>query len=355
MYKDANECLMAGVSPAAMQECLRTAREFAPEKVKNAREFEAEFFEEWFDGETNPGFGLSFAEFYRVRHGELTVWTGFGKHGKTKLLLQSIVELMAQGERACVASMEVKVRKTLKDISRQAWGGLIWDHRQEPRNPARSLDEEEKEARENGWRCLEWLGERLWLYHHVGIVQWRALLDDFTYVLRRYGVRQFVIDSLMRVGIMEDDYAGQSEFVKVLASWAQDNNCHVHLVAHRKKNEKGERQGGEGDKSGVAGAQKITDNAHNIVEVWRDVEKGQKWSELKEKSRVGLLTSAEYVAEEQKLKMRPDGKFILRGQRDGEVQEGSRALWYMWLAYQFTDRPPADSRHGPRRFVVGME
>jgi twinkle protein len=121
-YKDANDCLMAGVSREVMEECLKKSREFAPEKVRNANDFKAEFYEDWFEGTGEKGLFIPIEVPFRVRRGEATVWTGFGGHGKSKFLSFVLAGLMCQGERACVASMEVRTRQTLHDLSRQVWG-----------------------------------------------------------------------------------------------------------------------------------------------------------------------------------------------------------------------------------------
>lgn len=350
-YKDANECLQNKITHEEMAQALKESREFAPEKIRNAADFKNEFYEDWFEGTGEKGLFIPIEVPFRVRRGEATIWTGFGGHGKSKFLNYVLAGLMSQGERACVASMEVRTRQTLHDLSRQVFGGRIWDHREQPKNAARTVNDEKRDARENAARVLEYLSQRLWLYHHVGIVPWRALLEDFKFVRRRYGVTQFVIDSLMRVGIMEDDYVQQAEFVTAVASFADEYDCSVHLVAHRKKDEKGERSGSGGDKSVVSGSAKITDNAHNVVEVWRNVDKGQKVSQLYEENRVGICTGQLFEERLKGLQGQPDGKFILRKQRNGEVQEASKMVWFIWESYQYTDKPPDHPKHQSYQFM----
>ena len=76
-YKDANDCLMAGVSAEAMQACIAGARDFAPDKVKNAGEFEAELIDEWLNKHLDTGLllPLDFPDF-SIRPAELTIWPG---------------------------------------------------------------------------------------------------------------------------------------------------------------------------------------------------------------------------------------------------------------------------------------
>src|SRR4051812_14010757 len=61
----------------------------------------------------------SMASWIALRPGELSLWFGFNGHGKSHLLGQAILSAAAQGERACIASLEMKPRKTLAKMARQ--------------------------------------------------------------------------------------------------------------------------------------------------------------------------------------------------------------------------------------------
>ena len=58
----------------------------------------------------------------RLRRGELSVWPGMSGHGKSILSSQVMLSLMAQGERVCIASMEMKPAETMQRMCRQALG-----------------------------------------------------------------------------------------------------------------------------------------------------------------------------------------------------------------------------------------
>ncbi|MFT5471300.1 MAG: twinkle protein [Verrucomicrobiales bacterium] len=57
----------------------------------------------------------------------------------------------------------------------------------------------------------------------------RELLPVFEYAYRRFGITQFVIDSLLRCGIREDDYEAQKQFSQALADFANKFPVHCHL------------------------------------------------------------------------------------------------------------------------------
>lgn len=348
-YKDVNECLVARIGSEIMRACLDQARDFAPDKVRRAKDYLAEFMDAWFEQVLEPGLELPFRFPWRIRPAETTVWTGIEKSGKTTMLSFILMALLAQGERALVASFEVRPVKSLKKYSRQAFGDLIYDREklkvwQLPGEREAYQEKAKVDARE----VLAWLDRGLWLYDHVGIARWPEVLDDFRWACRRYGIRQFVIDNFMRLGIAKDDYAQQADCMTAIAGLAQELDAHIHVVVHQNKQE-GHK--GPGGKRTVSGAYEIIANAHNIVEVQRDERKGQRVKEIFQEREFGRLSEEEFKAEKAKLDETPDGKFILHAQRDGEEQNGSKYLWFLWRSQQYTERPPGHSEHGPVRFI----
>jgi twinkle protein len=58
----------------------------------------------------------------RLRPGELTVWAGINKHGKTTFLTNVMLNVMQAGQKVCIASMEMKPAETMAKMTRQAAG-----------------------------------------------------------------------------------------------------------------------------------------------------------------------------------------------------------------------------------------
>ena len=350
-FKDANECLMAGVSAEAMQACVAGARDFAPDKVKNAGEFEAELIDEWLNKHLDTGLllPLDFPDF-SIRPAELTIWTGIEKSGKTTLLGFCLMGLMAQGERAMVCSFETKARKTLKKFSRQASGILLYDRKiVEQCRSEEELNNYRASATEKIKETSRWLARNLWLYDHTGIAQWRTLIDDIRWARRRHGITQFVIDNFMRLGFVKDDYVQQAECITALSALAMELEVHIHLVVHQNKSEG--HKGQAGGKRSVSGAFEIIANAHNIVEVQRDVSKGEKVSEVFQDHKIGRINDEEMAQRLKALNEIPDGKFILHAQREGEQQNASKYLWFLWESQQYVSHPKGHPSHKPWRFV----
>jgi twinkle protein len=348
-FKDINECLCAGVSQADIRGCFDGARDFAPKKVRRVMEYEDEFLQAWFDQVLEQGLELPFGFPWRVRSGETTVWTGIEKSGKTTMLSFILMNLLKQGERALVAAFEVRPVKTLKKYSRQAFGALIFDHKEENKlsRPEDKLAYRAS-SKVNALDTLRWLDKGLWVYDHTGIAHWRDVLEDFRWARRRHGITQFVLDNFMRLGVAKDDYAQQADCMMAIAALAMDLNVHIHVVVHQNK---AEGQKGFSGKRSVSGAFEIIANAHNIVEVQRDETKGKAVSELWQKKDLNQIPDAEFDEGIKKWDATPDGKFILHAQRDGEEQNGSRYLYFLWKSQQYVSWPKTDSRSHATNFV----
>lgn len=59
---------------------------------------------------------------FAFRPGEVTLWAGVNGHGKSLMTGLASLSLIAQAERCCIASFEMKPRKTIERMARQ-WSG----------------------------------------------------------------------------------------------------------------------------------------------------------------------------------------------------------------------------------------
>lgn len=254
--KDANECLLAGDDVSA---AFNEARTIDPDELKNASEFLTDTLE-ILAGSTTEASGYetpwaSMSQKLRFRPFELTVWSGQNGHGKSLLLGQVLIhQAHTDGIRCCVASLEMKPSRTLSRMVRQSTG---------LRFPIRSHTE----------RVFSWMQGWLWLVDLVGTAKIERLLDTFTYAYKRYGITAFVIDSLAKLGLAEDDYNGQKALIEKLCDFVNLYPVHVHLVAHARKQHDESKPTGKHD---VKGTGAITDLAWNEITVWRNKPKEEK-------------------------------------------------------------------------------
>lgn len=187
-------------------------------------------------------------EIVRLRRGELSIFAGMSGHGKSMIVGQVGLHLMAQGEKLCIASMEMKPAATMQRMCRQAFGCNA---------PGR------REIHD----LHAWTNGRLWLYDQQGQVSPERMLAVGRYCHEQLGITHFIIDNLLSCGIAEDGYDAQKQFVLALATHAHDTGQAVHLLAHSRKGRDELTPPGKFD---VRGSASITDLADNVFSVWRN-------------------------------------------------------------------------------------
>lgn len=182
------------------------------------------------------------------RPGEVSLWAGINGHGKSMFLSQVSLDLCYQSERVMIASFEMTVPRQMHRMTRQAFAGDL------PSQPFMS-------------ELHHWTDGRLWFYDHVGAIDWKRLMAVLRYARDKFGITQFVVDSLMKCVRGDDDYNGQKDFVNDLCAFAQANGVHVHLVHHVRKGESEHKAPGKFD---IKGAGAVTDQVDNVFIVWRN-------------------------------------------------------------------------------------
>lgn len=260
--KDANAWMLAGASRDDFARLVERARENRPETLKSPFDYAEEVVGLFYPKPGayqgfEPPFGR-IAGRVRFRPSELSIWTGYNHHGKTEMLNYLMVVAAAQGERICIASLEVPPAKTVKRLVRQATG-------EERPSPARIL------------AALEWLSEYFLLYDRVGSADERQILAAFRYAVSRFGATQLVLDNLARMGVGEDDYDRQAKVISHLVDFVIETVGHLHLVGHPRKAQDETTPPGKLD---VRGGMVITDLAHNVFAQWRNVRKHERIAEL---------------------------------------------------------------------------
>ncbi len=302
--KDANDCLTAGIDKATIKAAFSSAQSFAPEGLRRASDYKDQVIGLfWPEPEKHLGYTVPYPKLkdkLHFRPAELTLWSGASGAGKSQLLSDCIPHWIAQKSRLCLASLEMKGEQSLRRLTKQT-GGL------------------EQPTKETIERILHFLDEGLILYEHVGKSSVDTLLEVFDYCRARYGCDQFIIDSLMRLGIASDDYTRQEQAVYKMVDWAVLNNVHIHLVAHARK--------GGLDKDipsteDIKGASEIGANAFNIITIWRN-------RPLEDK-----IFAASLAQEKADLAKRPGVIMNIAKQRSGDF-EGKIGLWFDPQTYRY--------------------
>ncbi len=252
--KDANEWLTSGADGSDFDDAIRAAKPLDPAELVSMADVMGQvkaLLHPALGVERDPclKIGDTYFDWFEFRPGELTVWTGYNGHGKSLMNNQVLLGLMAQGERVCVFSGEMSPAQQGKRLVKQATG----------------LDRPSPGYID---AVGEWTRERMWLFNVSGSATIARLLDVFAYASCRYGIRHFVIDSLMMTDVPEDgpgSMSAQKAAVQKITDFAKRHGAHIHLVAHPRKGRDESQAPGKLD---VAGSGKITDAADNVFTVW---------------------------------------------------------------------------------------
>ena len=324
--KDANECLVDGVATAVIAACIEEADTQDPEQLTRPIDLRDNVMGLLFppDGE-EPGYTLPFAKTagkVRFRPGEVTVWTGSTGSGKSQLVSYCTAHWIAEGSKVCVASLEMAPAQQLRRMVKQvACTGV----------PSQDFAD----------RTLEWIDAGMMVFDLVGKAKVSRILEIFDYARARYGCDQFVIDSLMRLGMQTDDYNAQEETMYQIVDWAVARGVHVHFVCHSRKAEQGK---GPATADEIKGPMELGANAFNIVTVWRD----RHWEELAALRDAGSPLTDKQTAY---LERYPVTMTVVK-QRNGDW-EGRVGLRFNQDNYQYAGSGD-DSMHG-RRFMPVVE
>ncbi|WP_428945271.1 toprim domain-containing protein [Pantoea sp. FN060301] len=306
-HKDINECLQAGMTSEQVIDVLERAAFFDPEELYSAREFYQDTINAFYGKEQSlfqsPWETLNHN--FAFREAELTIVNGVNGHGKTEVAGHMVLEAMRHGVRTCVASLELKPGALLKRLTRQS--------------TCLKLPSELEIG-----SAFNFYDDRLWLFGLTGTAKADRLLEIFEYAHRRYGIQLFVIDSLMKCGIGEDDYNGQKAFIDAVCDFKNRTNSHVIMVTHSRKSDSEEKPTGKMD---VKGTSAITDLTDNLFIIWRNkpreraLQKKQQSQPLNEKEEAALAGSGSVL--------------MLEKQRNGEGWEGGIQLYLHEQSHQF--------------------
>jgi twinkle protein len=240
---------------------------------------------------------------FRYRPGEVTLYAGSNGGGKSLVTGQIALGLVKQDQRVCIASFEMKPKRSLFRMLRQFVGenidAVMFTDRVQFIN--KMLD-----------RMHYFSRNRLWFYDQQGSTSAKEVIAMARYCALEIGIQHVFIDSLMKCVPAEDDFNAQKSFVDELTALARDHNIHVHLVHHIRKLSSEEVQPNKHD---IKGTGAITDQVDNVLLMWRN----------KKKERQTLPDESQ-----------PDAILSCEKQRNGEAEE-MITLWYHAASQQYLE------------------
>lgn len=278
--------LMGKLSPPKEAAFVKNPNDVADEVV-------AAFHDESFDRQGYPIHFKTAEQCIRFRKGEVTIWTGENHTGKSEILNQFILSQTGV-EKSFIMSPEMPLYRTMQYMTNQATGSA-------------------KPSEEQIRKFLDYVSERIFLLDQQSTFNPEDVINLIRYVHQAHGCFHFVIDSLMKCGINENDDHGKIKwFVDQLCVTAKNLNIHIHLVAHAKKPANADRP----TRYSIKGSGAISDLVDNVIIMWRNESKERQLDEgVSDSDCVDLMAQ-------------PDARLIVDKQRHGSSWKGSLALWH---------------------------
>lgn len=246
-------------------------------------------------------------EGFAFRPGEVTLYAGSNGGGKSLITGQVAMGLVRQKQKVCIASFEMKPKRTLYRMLRQFSGENI------------EIPQFSDKDRYIGGiirRFATFSDDGLWLYDQQGTTSSQQVIAMTRYCAMELGIGHIFIDSLMKCVPGEDDYNAQKYFVDELTSVARDHNVHVHLIHHIRKLGNEEQMPSKTD---IKGTGAIADQVDNVLLMWRNKKKEHEVQNGKTPD-----------------SSKPDAILMCEKQRNGEAEDWY-SLWYHRESQQFTE------------------
>jgi len=245
---------------------------------------------------------------FHYRPGEVTVYAGSNGGGKSLITGQIAMGLIKQKQRVCIASFEMKPKRSIYRMIRQFSGENI----DRPR-----YQDKAKYITDLVMRFKDFSASHLWFYDQQGTTNANQVIAMARYCAVKLQITHIFIDSLMKCVPSEDDYNAQKYFVDELTALARDHNIHIHLVHHIRKLTSEEVTPNKNDLKGTGS---IADQVDNVLLVWRNKKK-------EHASHAG--NSVDDAT--------PDAMLMCEKQRNGE-NEDWYSLWFHKDSHQFIDQ-----------------
>ena len=259
---------------------------------------------------------------FRARPAETTLWAGQNGGGKSGLLTMCALhwlqpESSNQEEKILIVSPEMSPTQNLHRLIRQ----------QVCKHPNDVSEAEIKAA-------IAHFEGRLWIYNHVGSVDTDILKGLIRYAARELGVTQVIFDNITILKFDSDPLKEQKHFITDMVEISRQEKIHVHVVAHSRKPESGQRRMMKYD---IRGASEQSDLVDNVILISRN--------EAKEES----LRSLDPLHEDyRKWQREHDTRVDIAKQRHGDGWTGMAKLAFWSAQMRWTD----SDKETPRAFKM---
>jgi len=270
-------------------------------KVKKPSNYVQEV-QDYFKNDIYGGISLPFDftdDKFKIRFGETSIITGYSGHGKTAWLSYVILKILNENK-TLIASFEMLPKASLGRM-------LLQNNLKDP-------------TEQTITDFVQGLDEKLYLYDAEGETSVEKIISVIFYSAEKLGVKIFVIDSLMKCGINEDDYNKQKKFINQLCVASRDLNIKIFLVCHSRKTF---NEHGEPSKFDVLGSSNITNLADNCITIFRNKAKEEILNSDNDEKKADAINWY-------------DAQVFINKQRHGNGYEGKFGLYFDKETFRFS-------------------
>ena len=186
--------------------------------------------------------------------GDVTILSGLSGAGKTSWIDCIILNVVERGFKVGVWSGE------LQDFRFQSWiDNVAAGKNHVVKNT--NFDNLYYAPRDIADKINSWLDGKLFLYNNNYKNRWKQLFSDIKELVEKQDCKLIVLDNLMALNISDFDGAKneqQSQFINEIKEYAKQNNIHVFLVCHPRK------QDGFLRKESISGTADLTNLCDNL-------------------------------------------------------------------------------------------
>jgi len=116
-------------------------------------------------------------------------------------------------------------------------------------------------------KTFNFFGNNLYVINKTGEIDKELLFDVFKFAARKYGIKFFVIDSLMRIKFNHRyELNEQKDFIGDCKDFSTEFDCHVFIITHPRK---GDGRNYKPNKMDIYGSSNIPNLTDNVLALWR--------------------------------------------------------------------------------------
>jgi hypothetical protein len=258
--KDAND-LMRRTGADAVREAVQQAKWYAGSQIVDVADWEEP---DALPEGTPTAWGDIDSTIGGFRDGEITVWGGDNFAGKSTALLNVTCANVAERVPTLFWSGEQKIKALRRWFELVAAGPLYLESRTATKTGLEYFIVKPEMIA----HIRDWYRGQFFILDEEYMTP-EVFFELLEIAVRRYGIKAAIVDNLMAFTSGVDEfgyYAAQGAFVQSCKNFAAKFGIHIHLIAHNKKQAD---FGHMPEKDDVEGSKKITNWAHNLIQVWR--------------------------------------------------------------------------------------